>query len=55
MLGDAVGVAHDFELEDLFPEDFMKEVVKETYSKELADVECGGNDTARSGSALGQT
>ena len=38
MLGDAVGVEHDFELEDLFPEDFMKEVVKETYSKELADV-----------------
>ena len=39
MLGDAVGVEHDFELEDLFPEDFMKEVVKETYSKELADVD----------------
>ena len=39
MLGDAVGVARDFELEDLFPEDFMKEVVKETYSKELADVD----------------
>lgn len=49
MLGDAVGVEHDFELEDLFPEDFMKEVVKETYSKELADVDVeemilGGED-----------
>ena len=42
MLGDAVGVEHDFELEDLFPEDFMKEVVKETYSKELADVSVAG-------------
>lgn len=39
MLGDAVDVKHDFELEDLFPEVFMKEVVKETYSKELADVD----------------
>ena len=39
MLGDAVEVEHDFELEDLFPEDFMKEVVKETYSKELVNVD----------------
>lgn len=39
MLGDAVGVEDDFELEDLFPEDFMKEVVKETYKKELGDVD----------------
>lgn len=36
LLGDAVGVDCDFELEDLFPEDFVKEIVKETYSKELA-------------------
>ncbi len=37
LLGDAVGAEtdNDFELEDLFTEDFMKEIVKETYSKEL--------------------
>ncbi|MYC77156.1 AAA family ATPase [Candidatus Poribacteria bacterium] len=39
MLGEAVGAEHDFELEDLFSEDFMKGVVKETYSKELANVD----------------
>ena len=37
MLGGAVGVDCDFELEDLFSDDFMKDVVEETYSKELAD------------------
>ena len=37
LLGDVVGVERDFELEDLFSEDFMKEIVKETYSKELTN------------------
>ena len=37
LLGDVVGVDCDFELEDLFSEDFMKEIVKETYSRELAN------------------
>ena len=36
LLGDAIGASGDFELEDLFSEDFMKEIIKETYSKELA-------------------
>ena len=35
MLGDAVGVDHDFELEDLFPEDFYVDFVMETYNREL--------------------
>ena len=35
LLGGVVGADGDFELEDLFPEDFMKEIVKETYNKEL--------------------
>ncbi len=36
LLGDAIGASGNFELEDLFTEDFMKEIIKETYSKELA-------------------
>jgi hypothetical protein len=39
LLGDAVGADGDFELEDLFPGDFMKEIVKETYSRELANAD----------------
>ena len=41
LLGDAVGADGDFELEDLFPEDFMKEIVKETYSREIANTDVG--------------
>ena len=47
MLGDAVGVDHDFELEDLFPEDFMKEVVKENLQQTTCGCRCSGDDTAR--------
>ena len=36
LLGEAVDADGDFELEDIFSEDFMKEIVKETYSRELA-------------------
>lgn len=36
LLGDAIGANGNFELEDLFNEDFMKEIIKETYSRELA-------------------
>ena len=36
LLGEAVCADGDFELEDLFPENFMKEIVNETYSRELA-------------------
>ena len=41
LLGDAVDADGDFELEDIFSEDMMKEIVKETYSRELvhADVD----------------
>ena len=39
LLGDVVGAPDDFALEDLFPENFMKNVVKETYSKELANID----------------
>ena len=35
LLGEAVEASGDFALEDLFPEDFIKEIVKEAYSKEL--------------------
>ena len=35
MLGEAVGVTHDFELEDLFPEEFYIEFVKEVYKTDL--------------------
>ena len=35
MLGEAVGVTHDFALEDLFTEDFFIEAVWEVYSKDL--------------------
>ena len=37
LLGDVVNANDDFELEDLFSENFMKEIVKETYVRELAD------------------
>ena len=37
LLGDAVNVSGDFALEDLFPENFVTDIVKEVYSKELAD------------------
>lgn len=37
LLGDVVGVDCDFELEDIFTEDFMKEIVKKTYGRELAN------------------
>ena len=36
LLGNAVDANGDFELEDLFTEDFMKEIIKETYGRELA-------------------
>ncbi len=36
LLGDAIGASGDFELEDIFTEDFMKAIIKETYSRELA-------------------
>ena len=39
LLGDTVDADGDFELEDLFPENFMKEIVKETYSRELANAD----------------
>lgn len=35
LLGDAVGAEGDFALEDLFPDDFITDIVKEVYSKEL--------------------
>ena len=36
LLGDAVGASGDFALEDLFPDDFITEIVKDAYNKELA-------------------
>ena len=36
LLGDAVGTSGDFALEDLFPENFITDIVKETYTKRLA-------------------
>ena len=36
LLGDAVGTSGDFALEDLFPENFITDIVKETYTKQLA-------------------
>ena len=36
LLGDAVSVRSDFALEDLFPENFIMDIVKEVYSKQLA-------------------
>jgi len=38
LLGEAVGVCGDFALEDLFPEDFITEIVKEAYKQQLAAV-----------------
>ena len=39
MLGDAIGASGDFELEDLFSHDFIIDIVKEVYSKQLANAE----------------
>ena len=39
LLGDAFDVSGDLAIEDLFPENFMQEIIKETYSKELADTD----------------
>ena len=36
LLGDAAGINGDFALEDLFPENFITDIVKETYTKQLA-------------------
>ena len=36
LLGDAVGVSSDFALEDLFPADFITDIVKEAYETDLA-------------------
>lgn len=36
LLGDAVDASGDFALEDLFPEKFITDIVKETYAKQLA-------------------
>ena len=36
LLGEAVGACGDFALEDLFPENFITDIVKEAYSKQLA-------------------
>ena len=36
LLGDAVGACGDFALEDLFPESFITNIVKEAYGKQLA-------------------
>jgi len=36
LIGDAVGACGDFEVEDLFSEDFYLDSVRETYQKELA-------------------
>ena len=36
LLGDAVGADGDFELEDLFPENFIIDIVKEVHSRQLA-------------------
>ena len=36
LLGEAVGACGDFTLEDLFPDDFITDIVKEAYSKQLA-------------------
>ena len=52
MLGEAVGVTHDFALEDLFTEDFFIETVWEVYGKDLeakgitqiAQITLQGND-----------
>ena len=38
LLGDAVEADSDFALEDLFPEDFIIDIVKDVYSRELASV-----------------
>lgn len=38
LLGDAIEAASDFALEDLFPEDFIIDIVKDVYSRELASV-----------------
>ena len=43
MLGDAVGVDRDFELEDLFTEDFYMESVKETY-QDINEITLQGED-----------
>ena len=39
LLGDAIGASGDFELEDLFSHDFIIDIVKEVYSKQLANAE----------------
>ena len=36
LLGNAVGACGDFALEDLFPENFITDIVKKVYSKQLA-------------------
>ncbi len=41
LLGDAVEAGGDFALEDLFPEDFMTTIVKESYGMELARANVG--------------
>lgn len=37
LLGDAVNASGNFELEDLFPEDFVTDIVKEVYSEKLVN------------------
>ena len=39
LLGDAIGTSGDFELEDLFSDDFIIGIVEEVYSKQLANAE----------------
>ena len=39
LLGEAVGACSDFALEDLFPENFITDIVKDAYKKELAAVD----------------
>lgn len=39
LLGDAVEADSDFALEDIFPDDFIIDIVKDAYSKQLADAE----------------
>ena len=39
LLGDAVGTSGDFELEDLFSDAFIIDIVEEVYSKQLANAE----------------
>ena len=50
LLGDAVDVKGDFALEDLFPENFILDIVEEAYSEELAiagvdEITLQGKDT----------